>query len=85
MDEAAAALRYKIARRLDGVDHRPTGSAWSRTLIGTRGELWREVAAWEEQRNEKGFVIQWQFDHGRRPDQARDASTATTSYTWPTE
>jgi len=29
--------------------------------IGTRGALRREVAAWEGQRNEKGFVIQWQF------------------------
>ena len=29
--------------------------------IGTREELEREVAAWEEERNERGVEIQWRF------------------------
>ena len=29
--------------------------------IETRGELEREVAAWEEQRNERGVEVRWQF------------------------
>ncbi len=29
--------------------------------IGTRGELQREVSAWEEERNGRGVVIRWRF------------------------
>jgi hypothetical protein len=65
----------RIAERLE-IHHTPKHGSWLNMAeielsvlarqcldrrIGTRGELRREVAAWEGQRNEKGFVIQWQF------------------------
>ena len=65
----------RIAERLE-VHHTPKHGSWLNMAeielsvlgrqcldrrIETRGRLQREVAAWEEERNERGTVIQWRF------------------------
>jgi DDE superfamily endonuclease len=65
----------RIAERLE-IHHTPKHGSWlnmaeielsvlARQCLGrrieTREELEREVAAWEEERNERGVVIRWQF------------------------
>ena len=65
----------RIAERLE-IHHTPKHGSWlnmaeielsvlSRQCldrrIETREELEREVAAWEEERNERGVEIQWRF------------------------
>ncbi|HEY2564550.1 MAG TPA: IS630 family transposase, partial [Acidimicrobiales bacterium] len=65
----------RIAERLE-IHHTPKHGSWlnmaeielsvlSRQCLGrrieTRDELEREVAAWEEERNERGVPIRWRF------------------------
>ena len=65
----------RIAEKLE-IHHTPKHGSWlnmaeielsvlSRQCLSrrieTREELEREVAAWEEKRNERGVVIRWQF------------------------
>src|SRR5262249_35802588 len=64
-----------IAERLE-VHHTPKHGSWLNVAeielsvlarqcldrrIETRGELERQVAAWEEERNERGVEVRWQF------------------------
>ena len=65
----------RIAERLE-IHHPPKHGSWLKVAeielsvlarqcldrrIETREELEREVAAWEEERNERGVEVRWQF------------------------
>ena len=74
----------RIAERLE-IHHTPKHGSWLNMAeielsvlarqcldrrIETREELEREVAAWEEERNERGVEIRVAVHDGGRPDQA---------------